>query len=136
MNAKRSKTRKRPFGVTVLAILQTLSGIQFLILAIVFFLLAWIIVTIIGIIFLALAILSFHLARGYVNGYEWARRRGRKVAMFAILIAVISMILIPVRADAGAPNRDDTIQHNHTGVSQPEACEGVLQMIRRFTCLS
>ncbi|MCJ7488655.1 MAG: hypothetical protein MUO87_00705, partial [Thermoplasmata archaeon] len=38
-----------------------------------------------------------------VNGHEWARRRGRKVATFAILIAVISMILIPVRADPGAP---------------------------------
>ena len=127
MNAKRSKTRKRPFGVTVLAILQTLSGIQLLIQAIKFFFVASIatspegreylssfvdenlipslpaIFTIIGIIFFAIAILSFHLARGYVNGHEWARRRGRKVAMFAILIAVISMILIAVRADPGAP---------------------------------
>ena len=127
MNAKRSKTRKRPFGVTVLAILQTISGIQLLFMAIFFFVSASIVAssegreylssfvdenligslpaifTLIGIIFLAIAILSFHLARGYVNGHEWARRRGRKVAMFAIFIAVISMILIPVRAAPGAP---------------------------------
>lgn len=127
MNAKRSKTRKRPFGVTVFAILQTVSGVNFLIQAIKFFFYASIattpegreylssfvdenlipslpaIFTIIGIILLVIAILSFHLARGYVNGHEWARRRGRKVATFAILIAVISMILIPVRADPGAP---------------------------------
>jgi uncharacterized RDD family membrane protein YckC len=103
MNAKRSKTRKRPFGVTVFAILQTVSGVNFLILAVEFFASASIIFTIIGMFFLAIAILSFHLARGYVNGHEWARRRGRKVAMFAMLIAVISMILIPVRADPGAP---------------------------------
>jgi len=127
MNARRSKTRRRPFGVTVLAILQTVSGIQLLSGAIAFFLAALIVATpegreyvssfvdedlipslppifaIVGIILLAIAILSFHLARGYVNGHEWARRRGRKVAAFAILIAVISMILIPVRADPGAP---------------------------------
>ena len=127
VNARRSKTRKRPFGVTVLAILQTVSGIQLLVQAIMFFSFAMdptkpevqenlssfidenlvpslpAIFTIIGIILLAIAILSFHLARGYVNGHEWARRRGRKVAKFAILIAVISMILIPVRADPGAP---------------------------------
>ena len=127
MNAKRSKTRKRPFGVTVLAILQTVSGIHLLYQAIVFFFAALVVAspegkeyvssfvdeslipslpaifTIVGIVLLAIAILSFHLARGYVNEHEWARRRGRKVAKVAILIAVISMILIPVRADPGAP---------------------------------
>lgn len=105
MKTRRSKKRKRPFGVTVLALLQTVSGIQLLIQAIIFFFLAMIVTdpevqtslssfadenllrslpaifTVIGIIFLAIAILSFHLARGYLNGHEWARRRGRKVAM-------------------------------------------------------
>lgn len=53
--------------------------------------------------FLAIAIFSFVLARGYLRGHEWARLKGRKVAILAILFAVVSMILIPVRADPGAP---------------------------------
>ncbi len=86
--------------MTVLAILQTISGIQLLVVAIAF-LLFGAIYAVLGIIFLAIAILSFHLARGYLNGHEWARRRGRKVAMFAILSAVISMIQFPARSTLG-----------------------------------
>ena len=94
MTTKRSKKRKRPFGVTVLAILQTISGIQLLVQAIMFFFFAMIatkpevqenlsslvdenlvpslpaIFTVIGIILLVIAMLSFHLARGYVNGHN------------------------------------------------------------------
>jgi MFS family permease len=127
LNAKSRKGRKRPFGVTVLALLQTVSGIQLLIEGLVFLALATIatspevqdavssfadenlarslpaILTIFGLVFLALAILSFHLARGYLNGHEWARRRGRKVAVFAILIAVLSMILMTATANPSGP---------------------------------
>lgn len=127
MTRARRERPRRPFGVTVLAILQTLSGIQLLIQAIFFFALATIATTpeaqdqlssfideglvpnlpaifaILGIAFLAISTLSFHLAKGYLKGHEWARRRGRKVAYLAILVAFISMILIPNRADPGAP---------------------------------
>ncbi|MCJ2532522.1 MAG: hypothetical protein LN411_01165 [Candidatus Thermoplasmatota archaeon] len=102
MVAKRSKTRKRPFGVTVLAIMQTVSGTLFILLAIILFVSASIF-SIIGIILLAIAILSFQLARGYVNGHEWARRRGRKVAMLAILFATLIIIITPARDDSAAP---------------------------------
>jgi uncharacterized membrane protein YidH (DUF202 family) len=110
--------------VTVLALLQTLSGIQLLIQS---FIIASMvtspevqeslssfadeelakslpaILTLLGIVFLAIAILSFHLARGYMHGHEWARRRGRKVAVLAIVFAVVGLILMPGRADPGAP---------------------------------
>jgi hypothetical protein len=127
VNANSPKARKRPLGVTVLALLQTVSGIQLLIQAIAFFVFAAIvsspesqvalssfvdenlvqnlpaIFAAIGIVFLVLSVLSFHLARGYLKGYEWARRRGRKVAVLAMLFAVVSIILIPARTDPGAP---------------------------------
>ena len=127
MSGRGSGRRKRPFGVTVLAILQTVSGIQLLFQAIVLLAVASMIndpearenisafadenladtlvlvLTLLGIVFLVIAILSFHLARGYLNGHEWARRRGRKVAMFAILFAFISLILMPTVANPGAP---------------------------------
>ena len=126
MNAKRTKVR-RPFGVTVLAILQTISGIQLLIQSLLFFVFATItsspevqeslssfadenlvrnlptIFALLGIVFLVIALLSFHIARGYMKGYEWARVRGRKVAVVAIFFAVISLLLMPARADPGAP---------------------------------
>jgi hypothetical protein len=57
----------------------------------------------IGIVFLVLAVLSFQLARGYLRGNERARVRGRKVAVLAMLFAVISLVLMPARADPGAP---------------------------------
>ena len=168
MNAKRSKTRRRPFGVTVLAILQTVSGIQLLYGAIAFFLAALIVATpegreyvssfvdedlipslppifaIVGIILLAISILSFHLARGYVNGHEWARRRGRKVAAFAILKERSKGGGVrdsyrrdkhdtdPSQGRPRSPSLDDTVEHIHTGISQPEACEEVLQVNTRI----
>ncbi|HIH00533.1 TPA: hypothetical protein HA259_00360 [Thermoplasmata archaeon] len=126
MCAKRAKVR-RPFGVTVLAVLQTISGIQLLIQSLLFFVFATItsspevqeslstfadenlvrnlptIFALLGVVFLIIALLSFHLARGYMRGYEWARIRGRKVALLTLLFALISLSLMPARADPGAP---------------------------------
>ena len=102
MSKKRSKRRKRPFGVTVLAFLQTVTGILLLIVGMAFIFPGTILI-VLGMIFLVFAILAFHLARGYLNGHEWARRRGRKVAALAILFAVIGMILIPATADLAYP---------------------------------
>jgi predicted anti-sigma-YlaC factor YlaD len=53
--------------------------------------------------YLILAALAFLLARGYVRGLEWARRRGSIVAFFAIIFAVLSAIVFPNRADPGSP---------------------------------
>jgi hypothetical protein len=126
--ADRSKSRgSRPLGVTLIAILQIVSALQMLAVALVAFVIASIASTpevqeqlstsvgesvagsiagiffLIGIIALAIAIFSLILARGYVHGREWARRRGRKIAFFAILLALLSLILIPSRTDPGAP---------------------------------
>jgi len=111
-----STKRKRPFGVTVLALVQVVSGIQMLgsglwALAVASIagtpegaetleatLSPWMaenaaaIFTVIGFGFLILAILSFLLARGYVKGLEKARVRGRKVAFYSILFAILSIV--------------------------------------------
>jgi len=126
--AGRSKGRgSRPLGVTLIAILQIVSGLQMLVVALVAFIIASVASTpevqgqlstsvgenvagsiaaiflMIGIIALAIAVFSFVLARGYVRGREWARKKGRKIAFFAILLALVSLILIPSRTDPGAP---------------------------------
>ena len=122
-----STKRKRPFGVTVLALVQVVSGIQMLgsglwALAVASIagtpegaetlettLSPWMaenaaaIFTVIGFSFLVLAILSFLLARGYVKGLEKARVRGRKVAFYSILFAILSIVLVPNRTDPGSP---------------------------------
>ncbi|UCE44732.1 MAG: hypothetical protein JSU93_04820 [Methanobacteriota archaeon] len=113
--------------MTLLAVLQILSGLQLLFVAIVAFIIASVASTpevqeelsssvgekvadsiaviffVIGVAALAIALFSFVLARGYLKGREWARRRGRKIALFAIILAVLSLILIPARTDPGAP---------------------------------
>ena len=113
--------------MTLLAILQILSGLQLLLVAIVAFIIASVASTpevqeelsssvgekvadsisviffVIGMAALAIALFSFVLARGYLKGREWARRRGRKLAFFAIILAVLSLMLIPARTDPGAP---------------------------------
>ncbi len=119
--------RRRPFGVTILAIAQTISGIQLLVVALIalafaaivsdpevqeqlspvaegvdFDMLALLFV-VIGIVSLALALFSFALARGYAKGRPWAWRRGRKIAIITILFAVLSLVLMPGRTDPGAP---------------------------------
>ncbi len=118
---------KRPFGVLVLALLQVLSGIQLLGSALWALAVAayastpegqdaleaaispWVaenagwVFALLGIALLVLAVFSLLLARGYVKGHETARVRGRKVALYAILFAVVGMVLVPNRADPGAP---------------------------------
>jgi hypothetical protein len=126
--ADRSKSRgSRPLGVTVIALLQIVSAVQMLAVALVAFIIASIasspevqdelsstvgegvadniatIFLLIGIIALAIAVFSLILSRGYLRGREWARKKGRKIAFFAILLALVSLILIPSRTDPGAP---------------------------------
>ena len=122
-----SGRRKRPLGVTLIALLQLISALQMLLVAVVAFVIASVastpevqeelssalgehvaesiapIFVAIGVVALSIALFSFVLARGYLKGYEWARRRGRKVAFLAIILAVFSLLLIPSRTDPGAP---------------------------------
>jgi len=58
---------------------------------------------IIAVVSLVLGVGALWLARGYVKGFEWARRRGRTVAALAILVAVFGAIFLPPRIDAGSP---------------------------------
>lgn len=58
---------------------------------------------IIGLAMLVIAVWSFVLARGYLKGHEKARRRGRRIALYAIVFAVLSIILVPDRTDPGSP---------------------------------
>ena len=113
--------------MTLLAIVQTLSGIQLLIQALIAFAIAAIVsdpevqyqlssvagdidfdtlallFAVIGVVVLILAVFSFALARGYAKGRAWAWRRGRKIAILTIIIAVIGLALMPPRTDPGAP---------------------------------
>jgi len=43
------------------------------------------------------------LARGYIKGYEWARRKGRKIAAIALLLAIFGSLFLPGRLDPGSP---------------------------------
>lgn len=117
----------RPFGVTILAIAQTLSGIQLLMQALIAFAIAAIVsdpdvqeqlssvagevdfgtlsllFVLIGIAALGIAIFSFALARGYAKGRLWAWRRGRKIAILTIILAILGLMIMPARTDPGAP---------------------------------
>lgn len=121
------RPKRRPFGVTILAIVQTLSGIQLLIQALIAFAIAAIVsdpevqeqlssvageidfdtlsllFVLIGIAAFGIAIFSFALARGYAKGRPWAWRRGRRIAILTIILAILGLMIIPARTDPGAP---------------------------------
>jgi hypothetical protein len=114
--SNRSRPR-RPFGVTILAILQILSGLNALGTSLFFFAVSslassasvqqslhsspWVaenaasIFFWLGLIFLVLAIWSLWYARGYVKGHEGARRHGRRLAILTIIFAVLLIIFLP-----------------------------------------
>jgi len=124
MTAKRKPSR--PLGVTLLALLQILTGIQLILSALVSFAISsWaatpegqaeiaelsvrlaenasLIWFLLALVYLALGIAALLLSRGYLNGREWARRKGRVVAAFAILFALIGAIILPVRVGPDSP---------------------------------
>jgi hypothetical protein len=107
----------RPLGVTILAIVQFLSGLNALGSSLFFFAVSslaetasvqqslqnspWVaenagsIFFWLGLIFLALAIWSLWYARGFFKGQEWARRRGRRLAVLTIIFAILLVIFLP-----------------------------------------
>ena len=112
--------------MTVLAILQILAGLQSLAASLIYFALsswakspeglaelansgAWVLKNASGVFFLLalvyliLGIGSLLLARGYVKGFEWARRKGRLVAILAIVFAFAGIFILPNRVDPGSP---------------------------------
>jgi len=113
-------TRTRPFGITLLALVQIISGLQFWLLAIASRAdttelqdalgeNAWIAENVDGVLFwsriiyVVLGLLAFALAYGYMNGSEWAGRRGTSVATFAIVVAFLTMMLVAIPANLGSP---------------------------------
>jgi hypothetical protein len=113
-------TRTRPFGITLLALVQTILGLQFWLLAIAsradttelqdaLSENAWIAENVDGVLFwsriiyVVLGLLAFALTYGYLNGSEWAGRRGASVATFAIVVAFLTMMLVAIPANLGSP---------------------------------
>jgi len=100
----------RPLGVTVLAIIAIVAGIQSLGtgLALVSFSSTLEksisgIVSLIGLGFLIIGLSYLLLARGYVKGRERARRKGRMIAVFAILLAIAGVMILPEMFGAESP---------------------------------
>ena len=128
MTARSSSRPKRPFGVTILAIVQILSGLNALGSSLLFFAISsladtasvqlslqnspWVaknaasIFSWLGLIFLAFALWSFWYARGYIKGQEWARRHGRRLAVLTIVLAVLLIVFLPnlpLKVGLGSP---------------------------------
>ena len=100
----------RPLGVTILAIIAILAGIQSLGtgLALVSFSSTLEksisgIISLIGFGFLFVGLSYLLLARGYVKGREKARRKGRMIAAFAIILAIAGVIILPAKLSAESP---------------------------------
>ncbi len=124
--SRQSGRGNRPTGIIILAIIQVLSGIQLLASSLVYFsLVSWSrtpegiaelskagewalnnargIFFLLGVVYFALGTGSLLLARGYVKGRERARRKGRVIAVLAILFAFVGGIILPARLDPGSP---------------------------------
>lgn len=98
----------RPLGVVFLALLQIWHGIWYLLIALVFFAVSSTadeagnkdksgLAFLLALVYLALGIYALWLARGYVKGYEWARRRGVSVAAFAIALILVGILIVKLQ---------------------------------------
>ena len=90
----------RPLGVVVLALIQILNGLSYLAVSLVLLALSSSaeesgerqksgFALLLAIVYLILGIYALWLARGYIKGYEWARKRGIGIAVFAIVLLFI-----------------------------------------------
>lgn len=119
-------TKRCPFGIVVLAILQVLNGIQLLVSGLWFWAVssiadtpdvrdalvdspAWLVDNLkgiffwLGLIYIIVSILAFLFARGYIRGYEWARHKGRVLAALLIAYGIFGLLILPPRADPASP---------------------------------
>ncbi len=60
-------------------------------------------VSLIGLGFLIIGLSYLLLARGYIKGREKARRKGRTIAVFAILLAILGVIILPAKLGQESP---------------------------------
>ena len=125
--AQRNDKAVRLPGIIFLAALQILSGLQLVFSAISSFWLAakahtpeieteliarlpsWLsqlivpILVTFGVVMLIIGIFSLLLARGYLRGSEKARVRGIRLAIIAIIIAILGIIVLTSRLDVSSP---------------------------------
>ena len=127
IEAQRNDKAARLPGIILLAALQILSGLQLVLSAISSFWLAtkvhtpgieaelvarlppWLsqlivpILVVFGAVTLIIGIFSLLLARGYLRGFEKARVRGIRLAIIAIIIAILGIVILPGRLDVSSP---------------------------------
>ncbi len=60
-------------------------------------------VSLIGLGFLIIGLSYLLLARGYIKGREKARRKGRMIAVFAILLAILGVMILPAKFGQESP---------------------------------
>jgi hypothetical protein len=109
----RSGDMSRPIGVTLLAILQLITGLSNVFSGLGALgasstlgltelqknILFWL-----GVILFVLGLSSLWLARAYVIGHEWARHRGRTIAIVSILLALLVIVLhLPEKLGPDSP---------------------------------
>jgi hypothetical protein len=102
-----SRLPPRPLGVVLLALLQIWHGLWYLLLSLFFLVVSAAtasgssavsgLATLVALAFLVLGFYALWLARGYVKGYEWARRRGIGVALFAIFLVVVEVAIVKLQ---------------------------------------
>jgi len=99
------KAPPRPLGVVLLALLQIWHGFWYLIITLVFLSMSSTaddagntdksgLAFLLALVYLVLGIYALWLARGYVKGFEWARRRGISVAVFAIVLVFVEVLVV------------------------------------------
>ncbi len=117
--------RTRPFGVTLLAVWEVISGVQLLLTGLVLIGISsdqdpGSVKSLLFVLGLALALLAvsyFLWARGYLRGYESARRRGRLAATAVIILAILASM------DA---NRPHVLIHDPVDESIPADFDGLM----------
>jgi len=110
---RKSGNMSRPLGVTLLSILQFVSGLGNVLTGLGILGVSSTVVlpeaqknllTLVGLVMIVLGISGLWLSRGYFIGYEWARRKGRVVAMLSILFALFAIVLnLPEKLGPDSP---------------------------------
>lgn len=126
MNGRPAAAPPRPLGITLLALVQMVSAMQLMLGMIWCFVVSasaddpevyarladssqWLadnaggLFFWLGVVYLVLFLSAMLMAYGYLKGRKWARKRGKSIAKFAIIFAIITIVLFPVRADPGSP---------------------------------
>lgn len=121
-----ARTKRCPFGIVVLAILQVVNSIQLFVSGLWCWAVssvadtpdvrdalasspAWLvdnlagILFVLGLIYVILAVLAILFARGYVRGQEWARHKGRVLAALLVVYGALGVFILPPSLDPVSP---------------------------------